>query len=165
MGIGTCFIIVECNFKEDIVKEVKSLAMEYDFSPIIAEEIPSFNVDLLDHKVLKPMENSDFVIVLLSPKGKDKRDANFNVAFEFGYARGIPKPVILLFDGDSKDLPTDINRDHAIFLSNIKWKDELTNLIQKQIEEKEVGLVKLPDKLVGYLAEGITHDKFDVFQF
>jgi len=48
-------------------------------------------------------------------------------------------------------------------LSNIKWKDELTNLIQKQIEEKEVGLVKLPDKLVGYLAEGITHDKFDVF--
>lgn len=161
--IGTCFIINECNFKDDIIKDVKYILLNHNYGSIIAEELPAYNVDLLEHKVLKPMEQADFVIVLLSPKGKKKKDANFNVAFEFGYARGMDKDVILLFDGKANDLPSDIKGDYAISLYDNKWREELNKLIEKQIKETQRKFVDLPEEIVTQLEKGIGHNTFDIF--
>ena len=163
MEIGTCFIINECNFKDEIVKEVKAILLKNDYTSIVAEEIPAYNVGLLEHKVLKPMEEADFVIVLLSPRGEQKKEANFNVAFEFGYARGMNKDVILLFDGEMDDLPSDIKGDYAISLLNLNWKQELNALITKQTEQKQGKFVDLPEIIVKRMEMGVKDKTFDIF--
>ena len=61
---GKCFIINECNFKDEVIKEIKKILLENDYSPIVAEEIVSFNVLLFDHKILRPMLDADFIPTL-----------------------------------------------------------------------------------------------------
>lgn|SRR3989338_7884037 len=164
MGTETCFIITQCNFKPEIIAEIKEVLLQKDYASIIAEEIPAYNVDLLDYKILRPMQDSSLVLVLLSPRGEDRKDANFNVAFEFGYARGIKKDVILLFDGDLENLPSDISRDYAISVERENWKEELNRLLTKVNEEKQQGrLVPLPEDIVILLEKGISDNQFDTF--
>jgi len=157
--VGQCFIITECGFNESIIKEVKNILWQHNYSDVIAEEIPSFNVDLWDFKILKPMEASDFVIVIFTPK---ERDANFNVSFEFGYARGMNKNVILLLNGKAKDLPSDIQGKYYTSLENPNWKEELTKLIENRIAQN-YGPVELPQDIVNLMLKGINDKSFEDF--
>lgn len=163
MGSDICFIITECNFREDILKDVKSILKKNGYASWVAEEVSSFNVDLLEYRILKPMQQADFVVVILDPRGPEKKDANFNVAFEFGYTRGMPKKVILLFNDKLDDLPTDISRDYAISLLDDKWKNKFEKSVKRQIEEKMKAFPLIPPDLVQKLKLGINENQFDIF--
>lgn len=163
MSDDICFIITECNFRKDVIKDVKSILKKNGYVSWVAEEVSSFNVDLLEHRILKPIQQADFVVVILNPKGKAKKDANFNVAFEFGYTRGIPKDVILLFNDKLDDLPTDISRDYAISLLDDKWGNKFEKLVKRQIEEKVKSFPSIPPILVKQLKLGINDNQFDIF--
>lgn len=160
---GKCFIINECNFKDEVIKEIKEILLENDYSPIVAEEIVSFNVLLFDHKILRWMLDADFVIALLSPKDKDSKTANFNVAFEFGYSRGKEKNVILLFDEKLEKLPTDVRGHFGISLQDVKWKEKLKVLIQEQKTIKDKRRPPLPKILETHLESGIVDSNYDIF--
>ncbi|MBI3035837.1 hypothetical protein HYY71_05950 [Candidatus Woesearchaeota archaeon] len=163
MGSDICFIITECNFREDILKDIKSILKKNGYAAWVAEEVSSFNIDLLEHRILKPMQQADFVVVILDPRGPEKKDANFNVAFEFGYTRGIPKDVILLFNDKLDNLPTDISRDYAISLLDDEWKNKLEESVKRQKEEKVKKFPPIPPDLVKKLELGIKDNQFDIF--
>ena len=91
------------------------------------------------------------------------KNENFNVAFEFGYARGIDQKVILLFDGDLRELPMDINRDYAISSQDPNLLSKIEALIINIEEQKEKRLTKLPQELLDLFIGKATVNDFDEF--
>lgn len=163
MDKGICFIINKCNFRSDLVKSIKSTLLKNEYTPLIAEELNSFNVDMLEHRILKPLKDAELVIVILSPSGNDKKDANFNVSFEFGYARAFDKNVILLFDGNLSELPADISRDYAISLEDPKLLSKIESLINVVEKKKVKRLNDLPIEINTLFAESINRNDFTTF--
>lgn len=163
MDKGICFIINKCDFKTDLIERLKSTLLKNEYTPVIAEELHSFNVDMLEHRILKPLKDAEFVIVILSPTGDDKKDATFNVAFEFGYARGIGKKVILLFDGNLSELPADISRDYALSLEDPKLFPKIESLINVVEEQKFRKLSELSFDMIGLFIDSINRNDFATF--
>lgn len=163
MDKGICFIINKCNFRIDIIEPLKNLLKRGGYAPWIAEEVSSFNVDMLENRILKPLKNAEFIIVLLKPTGEDKKDANFNVSFEFGYARGINRNVILLFDGDLENLFTDINRDFALSMDDPGLLSKIESAIVKIEDEKQNKLRELPVEISLEFIESLNSNDFETF--
>ena len=165
MGKGTCFIINECNYGQETVEEIKKLLLENGYVPDIAEELSTWNIDLWEYKIVRPIKNAEFVLVILNPKGDNNRYANFNVAFEFGYSKGTNKDIVLLFDGKLRELPADISRDDAISLMDKDWKEKLKKLIKRQIEKKSKKLASLEPRIINLMEDGIGEREFITFAY
>lgn len=163
MDKGTCFIINKCDFRNDLIDNLKSILLKNEYTPQIAEELHSFNIDMLEHRILKPLKDAEFIIVILSPKGDDKKDANFNVSFEFGYARGIGQKVIFLFDGNLSELPADISRDYALSLEDPKLFSKIESLINVVEEQKVRKLIDLPIEMNILFVESIGSGDITTF--
>ena len=162
--IGDCFIVNKCQYKPEILIEIKKILKKEGYASIVAEELSNFNVDFLEHTVLGPMTESEFVIVILQPKGGDNKDANFNVAFEYGYARGIGKNVILLFDGEADLLPADIKRDLAIVLKE-NWQTKVISLIKKEKDERQKKRKDLPENISKLLLRHFERKDYSSFSY
>lgn len=160
METGMCFVVVESDFDRVKLEVIKKILDKHGYYPNIATETSSFNVDFLEHKILRPMKTSDFVIVILSPKSK--KDSNFNIAFEYGLARGIPVPVVLLFNARYEELPSDIVRDDSISLFESGWENKLEKLIKKQIEDKNISFPTIPDTWLNKFYQEIKKERYEL---
>jgi len=84
------------------------------------------------------------IVILKINLSNDKKYANFNVSFEFGYARVFnekKEKIILFLDGNLDELPFDIKRDNAISLQDVNYISEIEKCIT-EIEEKEFEKLK-----------------------
>ena len=162
-----CFIISECNTYLEQVQKIKEILNKKEYLVIIAEDLPKYNYDAWENNIRKPIIESDLIIVILNTIPiKDKNYANFNVSFEFGYARGYyedKEKIILLFDGDLSELPFDIKRDCAINLKDKNLYNEIERCI-KYIEEKGFGkLRELPKGIEQLLLTAYNSGDFAEF--
>ena len=128
---------------KSIEKVKKIITDDFEMNPIFAKDLRNNNnLDAFCDNICSKIRSSRLIIVDLSGplinycKDHDINDfqPSINVYWEYGYACGLEKELLVICDDEQKNLPFDIAGKHVEFYSEKNLDDKLVLLIKEKLE-------------------------------
>lgn len=148
------------------IKEI--IANEFKMNPIFAIDLKkNNNLDAFCDNICSNIRGSRLIIVDLSGPlityYKEPDIKNFqpsiNVYWEYGYACGLEKDLLVICDEEQKQLPFDIAGKHVEFYTEENLEAKLISLIKKKLETAPSRYLRAPveSQIIKTLENEIQH--------